>query len=639
MQPGAPAPPGRAGWIVAACATGAIAVYILATWIAGVSVDVRERDSAILVFGALAVCVAALVGWRRAVGRAEAAVRALERERAEARQAATELRDVALARDRAVVRERERLRNDLSREHARADRLERLHAAERAWHGELRQRVERTHRFQGGEADLDAVRGVVLETAMELVGAPQGLLLTRRPADLAGHLDVVAARGVEDAAAGEALAERFARDPIAADAVVREVGANGLGDLLAIPIYLRDDRYHGVLVCAGRRGGFQEHADEVLLALGDHVGSVLQTERMQAELRESYVGAVRMLAEAIDAKDPLLHGHSAEVAQYAEAIGRRMEIEPDERRLLSMASLLHDVGTVAVSERVLLKPGPLNEQEREVVELHPRIGAQVISQVPSLRPLAPAILHHHERYDGSGYPNGLAGEEIPVPARLIAVADAFSAMMHDRPHRSARSVDEACALLERGAGTQFDPEMVRLLVDEVREDPGLVERARREAQEAETIPLLGAGVGALTDNLTLLPSHRAFRDAIGTAAENASMTGVPFTVLLVKLLDLKRLNRREGYGAGDELLQACARALDRLAVRLGGMPGRDGGSRLGLLVPRMDTREARDLAARVTSEIGAARAVRVATAVWRPGDTGEALVRRALRRLAEPGSG
>ena len=304
-----------------------------------------------------------------------------------------------------------------------------------------------------------------------------------------------------------------------------------------------------------------------------------------------------------------------------------------------MASLLHDVGTVAVSERVLLKPGPLNAQEREVVELHPRIGAQVVSQVPALRPLAPAILHHHEHFDGTGYPNGLAGDDIPVPARLIAVADAFSAMMHDRPHRPARSVAEACAVLERGSGTQFDPEMVRLLVEEVRGDPGLVERARREGQEVETIPLLGAGVGALTDNLTLLPSHRVFRDAITSAAQNATVTGLPFTLLLVKLLDLKRLNRREGYATGDELLMSCARALDRLAVRLGATPGRDGGSRLGLLVPRMDTREAKDLAARVSQELGAARAVRVATAVWRPGDTGDALLRRALRRLAEPGSG
>jgi diguanylate cyclase (GGDEF)-like protein len=636
MQPGASASAGRASWIGVAAATAVILAYVLATLIAGVSVDVRERDSAILVFFALAAGILALIGWRRAMSRADAAERALQDERAEQAQAARELRDVARARDRALVRERDRLRNELSRTEARADGLERLHTAERRWHGELRHRVERMHRAEGGEGDLDKVRSVVLDTALELVGAPRGMLLTRRPGDVAGHLDVVAAHGLPDDTAGEALAERFRREPIPADVVLRERGEHGLGDLVAIPIYLRD-RAHGVLVCAGRRGGFGEHEDPVLLALGDHTGAVLQAERMHAELRESYVGAVRMLSEAVDAKDPLLHGHSAEVARYAEAIGRRLEIEPDERRLLSLASLLHDVGTVAVSERVLLKPGPLNPQEREVVELHPRIGAQVVSQVPALRPVAPAILHHHERYDGTGYPSGLSADDIPVPARLIAVADAFSAMMHDRPHRSRRSVDEACAVLERGAGTQFDPEMVRLLVEEVRGDPDLVEGARREAAELDSIPLLGAGVGALTDNLTLLASHRAFRDAVAGAAQTAEMTGVPFSVVLVRLLDLQRVNRRDGYAAGDELLQACARSLDRLAVRLGAVAGRDGGARLGLLVPRTDERGARELTDRVVREMGATRLVRVATAVWRQGDTGEGLLRRALRRLAEPG--
>src|SRR5215211_1396681 len=194
MQPGAPAPAGRAAWIGVAAATAVIAIYVLATLIAGVSIDVRERDAAILVFFALALCAAALVGWRRAAGRADAAVRALAEERTAQEQAARELRDLARTRDQALVRERERLRNDLSREESRADRLERLHTAERRWHDELRDRVERMHREAGGEGDLDGVRVVVLETAMELVGAPRGLLLTRRPHDLAGHLDVVAAR-------------------------------------------------------------------------------------------------------------------------------------------------------------------------------------------------------------------------------------------------------------------------------------------------------------------------------------------------------------------------------------------------------------------------------------------------------------
>ncbi len=633
MEPGVSAPASRAGWIGAASATAAIAAYVVACLVAGVSVDVRERDSAILIFGALALGAVALVGWRRAMNRADAAVRALHEERARQEQAERELRDVAKARDQALVRERDRFRNELSREEARTERLERIHTAERHWHATLRDRVDGMHRDDGGEGDLDRVRGVLLGTSLELTGATRGVLLTRRPGDVTGRLDVVATQEIESGGAGKALATRFADDPVAADTVLRETGE--LGDTAVIPVYQRE-RFHGTLVIAGRRGGFAEHDDDVLLALGEHVAAILQSERVNAQLRESYVGAIRMLSEAIDAKDPRLHGHSAEVARFAEAMGRRLEIEPDERRLLSLASLLHDVGTVAVSERVLLKPGPLNAQEREVLELHPRIGAQVVSQLPSLRPLVPAILHHHERYDGRGYPNGLVGDEIPVPARLLAVADAFSAMMHDRPHRAARTVDEACAVLERESGTQFDPEMVRLLVDEVREDPGIVETARREAAELDSIPLLGAGVGALTDNLTLLSSHRAFRDAVSGAAGTAQVTGVPFTVLLVRLLDLKRVNRREGYSAGDELLQTCARALDRLAVRSGAIAGRDGGARLALLAPKTDERGARELTARVTSEMGAARAVRVATAVWRPGDTGEALMRRALRRLAEP---
>jgi HD-GYP domain-containing protein (c-di-GMP phosphodiesterase class II) len=632
MQPGVPAPSGRAGWIGVVSAAAAIAAYVVGCLIAGVSVDVRERDATILVFGALALCILALLGWRRAMRRADAATRALAEERTRQEQAERELRDVARARDRALVRERDRFRNDLSREAARADRLERLHAAQHGWVRTLGDRVARLHHAEGGEAGFDRVRETLLEASVELLEASRGVLLTRRPHDLSGALDVVANRGVEERPAA-ALAARFAREPVPEGTVVRESGE--LGDLVAIPIHLRE-RFHGVLVCVGRRGAFARHEDQALDALGDHVGAILQTERANAELRASYEGALRMLSEAVDARDPQLHGHSAEVARFAERIGRRLEIEPDERRLLSLASLLHDVGTIAVSERVLLKPGPLNPQEREVVELHPRIGAQVVSQVPSLRPLAPAILHHHERYDGTGYPNGLSGDDIPAPARLIAVADAFSAMMHDRPHRSRRSLDEACAVLEREAGTQFDPEMVRLLVEEVRGDPALVEDARREAAALDSIPLLGTGVGALTDNVTLLPSHRAFRDAIDSAARNSEMTGVPFIVAMVQLLELAQINRTEGYSAGDELLQACGKAMDRLAVRLGGVAGRDGGARLGLLVPRTGERDVRDVTTRVTRELGAARAVRVATAVWRAGDTGEALVRRALRRLADP---
>jgi HD-GYP domain-containing protein (c-di-GMP phosphodiesterase class II) len=459
MQPGVSAPASRAGWIGAASATAAIAAYVVVSLVAGVSVDVRERDSAILIFGALALAAAALVGWRRAVARADAAVHRLEEERTRQAQAERELRDVARARDLALVRERDRFRNDLSREEARADGLERLHTAERRWHAALRDRVEGMHRQEGGEGDLDRVREVLLASSLELSGATKGMLITRRPGDVGGHLDVVAAQGVEPAA-GEAQAERFAAEPVSPGTVIREQGE--LGDTVVIPIPQRD-RFHGVLIAAGRRGGFAEHDDAVLVALGEHLGAILQAERLNAELRESYVGALHMLAEAIDAKDPRLHGHSAEVARFAEAMGRRLEVEPDEQRLLSLASLLHDVGTVGVSERVLLKPGPLNAQEREVVEEHPRIGARVVAQVPALRPLVPAILHHHERYDGEGYPDRLAGRDIPLASRILTVADAYVAMTEDRQYRRARPRFEVDHEFRDCSGLQFDPYVVEAL--------------------------------------------------------------------------------------------------------------------------------------------------------------------------------
>jgi HD-GYP domain-containing protein (c-di-GMP phosphodiesterase class II) len=123
-------------------------------------------------------------------------------------------------------------------------------------------------------------------------------------------------------------------------------------------------------------------------------------------------------------------------------------------------SLLHDLGKIGISERILLKPAALTPEERGVIELHPRIGHRLVERVEALEPIADAILHHHERWDGGGYPDGLAGEDISLEARIICVADSFSAMTADRPYRRRMPLDEACAELERCAGTQFDPRVV-----------------------------------------------------------------------------------------------------------------------------------------------------------------------------------
>jgi HD-GYP domain-containing protein (c-di-GMP phosphodiesterase class II) len=136
--------------------------------------------------------------------------------------------------------------------------------------------------------------------------------------------------------------------------------------------------------------------------------------------------------------------------------------------------------------------------------LHPLIGRRLIEQVPALRPISPAVLHHHERFDGGGYPSGLRGEEIPLEARIICVIDCFSAIISERPYRGPMSIDEACAELERNAGTQFDPEVVRVFVEEVRRKPPILGRQDLAMTLRDKGSILGHDTLALIDNLTLL---------------------------------------------------------------------------------------------------------------------------------------
>jgi diguanylate cyclase (GGDEF)-like protein/putative nucleotidyltransferase with HDIG domain len=169
------------------------------------------------------------------------------------------------------------------------------------------------------------------------------------------------------------------------------------------------------------------------------------------------------LARAVDERMALRHEHSMSVARYAALIGERLGFAEHELDALRLAAVLHDVGKIAVPEEVLRKPEPLTEAERRLVERHPAAGAEIVTRIEGLEPLAPWVRHSHEHVDGSGYPDGLAGEEIPLESRILLVADAFDAMTTERPYSAARPVDEALAELERCAGRQFDAVCVELL--------------------------------------------------------------------------------------------------------------------------------------------------------------------------------
>lgn len=195
-----------------------------------------------------------------------------------------------------------------------------------------------------------------------------------------------------------------------------------------------------------------------------------RTFRVYVELTEAYTSTVRSLVTAIEVKDPYTRGHSERVADYARQIAERMELPRRDVRLVERAALLHDVGKIGVGIDTLLSREKLAPQELEAIREHPSLGSELIADVEFLSDVVDTVRHHHERYDGRGYPDGLTGERIPVLARILAVADAYDAMTSDRAYRPRMTREEACEELRRGAGAQFDDRVViefTRLLDEI----------------------------------------------------------------------------------------------------------------------------------------------------------------------------
>ena len=532
-------------------------------------------------------------------------------------------------------------------QHRARRRLQRAHTAlQGAWlrdrgfardlRTELREQAERAERL-GATGDED-VRALVLRAAIALVGAERGLLLSRRDADGDGDLDLVCAQGFVHDPEHSAVAQHFARVVLARDEIVRRdrpvvedrdptPADDEITTLVATPLFLRD-RFSGVVLCADRPGGFEDVQDEVLLALGDHAGAALQQHRLRDEVREAHRGTVRVLVEALAARNPDRHRESAELAVRAVTLARDLGLAERERDVLVCATLLRATGELGLPDALFTETGPYTPEQRDLVELHPRLGFNVVGRLPALRDVARAILHHHERWDGEGYPAGLAGEAIPRPARALAVLEAYGAMVHDRPHRAALDPGEACARLAEGAGRQFDPEVVLHLVEDVRGGGG----SRGELAEVvlEALPLDpalvpgGGGVlaplgGATTDGLTLLGNQRALQQDLRDAARAAAEDGAGFGLVLVRLEDLADVNDRDGLAAGDRLLQLAGRDLQRMAARAGGTAYRAGGRRLAVLAPLVDGRPPEGLAADAATELAGRAATAVSCAAWRPG--------------------
>jgi diguanylate cyclase (GGDEF)-like protein/putative nucleotidyltransferase with HDIG domain len=190
----------------------------------------------------------------------------------------------------------------------------------------------------------------------------------------------------------------------------------------------------------------------------------LEAERRHAkEIAGLHLRTIEALAVAIDAKDNTTHQHLERVVIYAEAIGKELNLPENELKALRTAALLHDIGKLAVPEYIISKPGRLTEEEFEKMKIHTVVGAEILERVQFPYPVVPIVRSHHERWNGSGYPAGLKGEEIPIGARILAVVDSFDALSSDRQYRRALSREEAMAALKKDAGTLYDPTIVEIL--------------------------------------------------------------------------------------------------------------------------------------------------------------------------------
>ncbi len=230
-----------------------------------------------------------------------------------------------------------------------------------------------------------------------------------------------------------------------------------------VPLRVRSHSI-GVLVLgelrAEARSPFDDDKLQTVTAIADQTASALRRTSLSVELEQSYLQTSLALANAMDARDTYTSGHSQRMAAWAEGVAREMGMAEDAIGALRWGALLHDVGKIGVVDHILRKSGPLDDAEWRVMRRHPEIGAQIVSHVRMLAPVAPIIRSHHERLNGSGYPDGLTGDAIPVGARIIAVADTYSAMTDERIYRRARSHQDAVAVLVGNRGRLYDTTVV-----------------------------------------------------------------------------------------------------------------------------------------------------------------------------------
>ena len=235
-------------------------------------------------------------------------------------------------------------------------------------------------------------------------------------------------------------------------------------DMVCVPVKVKD-KVIGVLQAINRAEGvFTEDDVELFQLFSNQVAIALDNARLYEEIRETFFATAEALAEAIEKRDPYTGGHTKRVVNYCLVAAKYMNLTPEELEILKLSAILHDVGKIGVEDRILRKPGNLDDEEAKIMKMHPLLGAEIMRHIRQLKDLIPGMLHHHERPDGKGYPEGLKGRDIPIVARIISAADTYDAMTTNRPYRKGLSHKTAIDEIKKEAGAQFDKEVAEAFV-------------------------------------------------------------------------------------------------------------------------------------------------------------------------------
>ena len=349
-------------------------------------------------------------------------------------------------------------------------------------------------RALGSTLDMDELLSSVLDSALRIFDLDLGYVALRDKETDALAVRVVRGGGPATDAVRLSMSEWVVREgrplifnPDSNADEGQTDNVTGARAALCVPLVSSEGTIGSITVGSADLD-YRFHSDDVRLlsTIANHVAIAIGNIELFTSLQEAYLATVRSLAAAVDAKDSYTRGHSDRVAGYAILIAERLGISHEQRVALEMAAYLHDIGKIGVSGEILLKPGRLTENETEQMRHHPLIGANILKPVAFPWAIMPIVRHHHEHFDGSGYPAGLKGEEIPLLARVLTAADSYEAMTADRPYRRGLSPEAATEELRSCAGTQFDPRVVDILVQIVQESEPVIEgTSQEEADEVE----------------------------------------------------------------------------------------------------------------------------------------------------------